>query len=139
VVGVLGIDWKMIAALIEERDGYTAAGNTQRADAVDKSFAAYGTTYAKAKKALAERDKAAAAAFDLPPGQADHNQKMIDALMDEREGYQRIGKKERVAAVDESLKALGTTPAKAAKERAARQGDRSTPPAGTQRTGQQTR
>lgn len=136
-VGQLGYDTKMIDALLDERAGYVAGGRDERVKAVDKQLAAYGTTFAKATKERATRTQREAST-DAGSEEKDRQRaKMIAALLDEREAYMNRGMTDRVAQVDESLKTLGTTHAKAAKERAERLKDRDAAPNVT--SGQQTR
>lgn len=133
-----GPNTKMIDALLDEREGYERAGNTERVKAVDKALASYGTTPAKAKRDREQRARDNAGGVAQRAAN-DANQKMIDALLDEREGYVRVDKSDRVAQVDEQLQALGTTHAQAAKEREARLQDRTATPDGQRAGGQQTR
>jgi hypothetical protein len=139
VVAQLAYNTKMIDALLDERAGYAASGRTERVKAVDKQLAAYGTTAAKATRERATRTEREANAEPGSDEKDRQRNKMIDALLDEREGYVRMDNKDRIAQVDESLKALGTTPAKAAKERAERVRDRTAAPDAQRAGGQQTR
>jgi hypothetical protein len=150
---------KMIDALMEEREGYTRLKDTHvwerfehRVTAVDESLKAFGTSYdeqVRYRKERADRQSRG----EREPGTADPNRKMIEALLDEREGYvQRRDEAERnddeagvtdaqqrVEAVDESLQRLGTDHETAAAERSGRQQRDQQPSSPTSSRGQQTR
>jgi len=111
---------RMIDALLDERAGYVAAGRTERVKAVDKQLAAYGTTYQQAMKDRKTRAQHPEWSDPVAAEKSNQRTKMLDALLEEREGYERRGMTDRMKAVDEQFKAYDTTYTKAAKDRAAR-------------------
>lgn len=139
VTGQLGYNTKMVDALLDERAGYLATGRDERVTAVDKQLAAYGTTAAEAATERATRTQREASTDPASDEKDRQRAKMVDALLDEREGYSRMGQKERVAQVDESLESLGTTYTEAAQERAQRLKDRAAVPDAQRAGGHQTR
>lgn len=120
--------WKMIVALVEEREGYERREKGARGDAqdimrsriadVDESLANFGTSYAEARQQIDERANRVAQGLPADPNAPSEHQKMIDALYEERAGYVRrsrgkgpdaAGMASRIAAVDNSLRNLGTS------------------------------
>jgi hypothetical protein len=131
---------KMIEALLDEREGYARLGDKKkdRLAAVDESLAALGTTYEEARQARQDRRERVERG-EPDPNLPDPNLKMIVALAEEREGYVNNDQPDRVAAVDESLRRLGSSPERAAELRKQHQ-DRTQAPQHTDRTAtQQTR
>jgi hypothetical protein len=129
---------KMIEALLDEREGYVRMGKKRedRVAAVDESLRQLGTSFDEANRNRQDRrDRIERGEPD--PNQPDPNQKMIIALAEEREGYVDKQQPDRVAAVDESLRRLGSTPERAAELRAAHL-ERTSQPA-AERSQQQTR
>jgi hypothetical protein len=138
---------KMIDALVDERAGYeqrtrgdddVARRMRDRMKSVDESLSALGTSYdAVIQERQERRDRTERG--ERQPEDVDPNRKMIDALVEEREGYVQANQPDRVAAVDESLRRLGVTPEQAAREREARQKDRGSQPAVARTQAQQER
>lgn len=128
---------KMIEALLDEREGYVRVDKKDRVAAVDESLSALGTSYDEANQARQDR-RGRVERGEPDPNQPDPNQKMIIALAEEREGYVSKGQDDRVAAVDESLRRLGTTPERAADLRSAHL-QRTDQPRSAERGQQQTR
>jgi hypothetical protein len=149
--------WKMIVALVEEREGYARRANgkgpdaetmADRVAAVDESLKAFGTSYEQARRQIDERAERVSQGLPADPNAPSEHQKMIDALMEERRGYverskgtgpDAEGMADRVAAVDASLRNLGTTPEQAAAARGEQLENVERAPAGAQRSAQQTR